>query len=153
MGRSVLAVLLLVLIGQPASASESEVVLGHWETTDARSVVEIYRDGDEFCGRMVSLKEPLTPEGKEKNDRHNPDEALRQSPLVGLKLVWGFKYKGDSTWTGGRVYDPDNGKTYYCKLKLKGNTLTVRGSLDRWGIAGRSVAWTRLAAGEKREPR
>ena len=137
------AVVLAALAGA-ACAGERDAIVGRWHTTDQKSIIEIEQNDGEFNGRIVGLKQPLTPEGKPKNDHNNPDPARRADSIVGLKLVWGFKHKKGRTWGGGRIYDPDNGKTYYCKLKLKGDKLTVRGSLDRWGMAGRTVRWTRV---------
>jgi uncharacterized protein (DUF2147 family) len=56
-------------------------------------------------------------------------------------MLWGFEYEGDNTWKKGRIYDPENGKTYKCKMKLEGATLKVRGSV---GPFGRTTEWTRV---------
>jgi len=141
--KNLSAVLILMICGTAVLAASPDDVVGFWLTTDERSTVEIYREGDRFHGKFVALKEPLNEHGQIKTDRYNPDVRRRTDPLLGLQLVWGFSFKGGSTWAGGRIYDPDNGKTYHCRMTLKDKTLTVRGSLDRWGLAGRTVKWTR----------
>jgi uncharacterized protein (DUF2147 family) len=147
MRRMIVAVLLAggVAAGARAAVSADDVV-GQWLTTDDRSTVEIVKEGDAYNGKIVALKTPLDETGKPKVDKNNPDKAKRSDPLLGIKLVWGFTYKGNGVWGGGRIYDPDNGKTYYCKLYLKGDKLTARGSLDPWGVAGRTVVWNRKPA-------
>ena len=72
----------------------------------------------------------------------NPDEARRNDPILGMNLVKGFTYKGKNKWAGGTIYDPNNGKTYKCKMSLKGDDLKVRGFI---GVAllGRTVHWLR----------
>ena len=125
-------------------AEGADGVVGQWLTTNERSTVEIFNENGAYCGKIIDLKEPLDPDtGKPKLDKFNVDPARHQDPLIGMKLVWGFAHKGGNSWTGGRIYDPENGKTYYCRMSLEGKKLTVRGSLDRWGIAGRTVVWTR----------
>ena len=120
---------LLLLLAVPAGAAELKLV-GVWETEEAKSNVEIYPCGDAFCGRIISLTEPLDEEGNKKTDRNNEDESLRDRLIVGLELLTGFVLEEEGVWSGGRIYNPEDGKTYKCKLTLKDdNTLTVRGTL------------------------
>ena len=51
-------------------------------------------------------------------DTQNPEPALRDRPLLGLKLFFDFDYDGDDRWKGGRIYNVENGKTYKSKLRL-----------------------------------
>lgn len=146
MKSAVFAVVGVLLVVQVAVAEDRNGIVGRWLTMEAKSTVEIYKDGEEFCGKLVALKVPLTPEGKPKYDRHNPDMAKRSDPLVGLKMAWGFRHDKANKWGNGRMYDPESGKTYHCKVRLEGDHLIVRGSLDRWGLAGRTVVWTRPTA-------
>ena len=37
-----------------------------------------------------------------------------------------------------------NGKTYYCSMKVKGDVLKVKGSLDKRGLLGRTMDWFRV---------
>jgi hypothetical protein len=53
---------------------------------------------------------------------------------------FGFNSK---KWVDGRIYDPDNGKTYKCKMTLKeGGILHVRGYIGISAL-GRTTIWTR----------
>jgi uncharacterized protein (DUF2147 family) len=70
---------------------------------------------------------------------------VRNRPIIGLTNVWGFTYKGDGVWEDGKIYDPKNGKTYDCVIKLKdNNTLSVRGYIGVT-LIGRTDLWTRQA--------
>lgn len=141
--RQMLWILALVMVSALVRAGDpADAVVGKWLTTDGKSVVEMYRDGDTYAGRIAWLKDPLDEEGKPKTDFRNPDPARRDDLIVGLNLIWGFTFKKNA-WRGGRIYDPLNGKTYYCRMTLQGETLKVRGSLDKWGLAGRNVVWIR----------
>ena len=42
------------------------------------------------------------------------------------------------------IYDPGNGKTYNCSMKVEGDVLKVRGSLDKRGLLGRTMDWFRV---------
>ncbi len=130
------------------SANPKDIV-GYWLTQNGKSIILITREKDTFSGKIVWLKEPRYPkgdknEGKEKMDLNNPDIKKRTDKLIGLKLLWDFKFKKDK-WAGGKIYDPENGKTYFCKIKMnkKGN-LIIKGSIDKWGIVGRSTVWKKV---------
>ena len=124
------------------AGAEGDVILGKWLTAGEKSVVEIYKCGDEYCGKIIWLKEPLDKDGKEKLDDKNPDESKRNRKIVGLQILSGLKYKGDSKWEGGRIYDPEKGKTYKCKAKLEGDNLKLRGYIG-FSLIGRTTTWTR----------
>ena len=50
----------------------------------------------------------------------------------------------DGEYSGGVIYDPGNGKTYYCSMEVDGDILKVRGSLDKRGLLGRTMDWFRV---------
>ena len=54
-------------------------------------------------------------------------------------------------WKGGKIYNPYDGKTYNGKMSLSEDkkTLTVRGSLDKAGVFGKSMKWTKVPDSEK----
>ena len=63
------------------------------------------------------------------------------NPIIGLNLVNGFVYQGKNKWGDGTIYDPDNGKTYSCKMTLmEDNTLKVRGFIGI-SLIGRTQVW------------
>ncbi|MCC6418870.1 MAG: DUF2147 domain-containing protein, partial [Gemmataceae bacterium] len=104
-----------------AVALQGDDILGMWVTEGGKGRVEITKDGETYTGRLVWLREPDYPAGdqeagKSKHDRNNPDEALRDRPIVGLAVLQGFKFDGEATWAKGTIYDPENGKTYKCKI-------------------------------------
>jgi uncharacterized protein (DUF2147 family) len=70
------------------------------------------------------------------------DERKGQK-IIGMTIVKGIKDK-DGVYSGGEILDPENGKTYKCKMKLDdtGNKLEVRGFIGL-SLFGRSQIWTR----------
>ena len=54
-------------------------------------------------------------------------------------------------WSGGTIYDPEEGKTYKCVMKLADeNTLNVRGYIGVPAF-GRTVTWLRVPKEEKKD--
>ena len=73
----------------------------------------------------------------------NPDPKLRSRPIVGLQFMNNFVYAGRNVWDGGKIYDPESGKTYKCKMTLQStNRLEVHGYVGV-SLLGRTVVWTR----------
>lgn len=144
---AVFAVLLLSVIGGvfgfQDQAGEADRVVGTWLTADGKAHIAISRTGETFVGRIVWLKEP-EKDGRPVVDDKNPDEQLRNRPILGLELMYGFSYDGDGEWTGGRVYDPEGGDEYRGKLTLQDqNTMELRGYI-MIPLFGRSETWTRV---------
>ena len=132
----------LAFLAAPATAEPGAI--GVWATEEEKSHVEIYACGEQLCGRIIWLKEPLNEEGTEKLDINNEDPGLRDRPIVGLELMAGFVENGERKWSKGRIYDPENGKLYKCKMELEDpDTLKVRGFIG-FSLLGRSQFWTRV---------
>jgi uncharacterized protein (DUF2147 family) len=93
---------------------------------------------------MVKLcGNPTEADGTPSVDDKNPDVKLRTRKLLGLNMLSGLKKSGGE-YTGGSIYDPNNGKTYNCSMKVEGDVLKVRGSLDKRGLVGRTMDWHRV---------
>ena len=117
-------------------------IVGLWDAGESH--VEIYSCGDLLCGRIAELDEPLDKEGKPKLDDNNPDPALRSRTILGMDLIAGFSRAGKRKWEDGTIYDPRDGKTYKCVMKLqRDGTLKVRGYVGV-PLLGKTVVWTRV---------
>lgn len=140
------------------SGTNPDDIIGVWLNEEGTAKVEIFKKADEFYGKIVWLKEPLYTQkdvdehnhplvklGAPKVDFKNPDESRQSMPLMGLMLLRNFKYDIDNEeWSGGRIYDPKNGKDYKCYLQLIGpNKLKVRGFIG-FSLIGRTTYWTRM---------
>ncbi len=133
---------MLTASAHAADEVEADAIVGEWFTDGEKSVIEIYKCGDKYCGKIAWLIEPNYPDGTEKVDSANLDESKRNRKLVGMDIVWDFESAGKNKWSNGGVYDPDNGKSYSCNAKLKGDKLSVRGFIGV-SFLGRTVVWTR----------
>ena len=127
----------------PLAAAFAQDVVGKWKLEDGTAIVEVYKNGDVYNGRIVWLEKPTEADGSPAVDNNNPDKALRSRKLIGLNMLSGLKKNGGE-YTGGTIYDPGNGKTYNCSMKVEGDVLKVRGSLDKKGLLGRTMDWFRV---------
>ena len=81
-------------------------------------------------------------------DARNPDPALRTRSLKDVTFLWGFTYDArKNRWKDGKVYDPNNGKTYDAKMELEngGDTLKMRGYIGV-SLLGRTARFERVQA-------
>jgi len=92
------------------------------------------------CGRIVWLWSP-NERGRPRTDAHNPDPALRSRPLLGIELVQGLRQTAPGVWTQGRLYNPDDGRTYGGTVRLKGGVLELEGCALK--VVCRSQTWRR----------
>jgi uncharacterized protein (DUF2147 family) len=134
----------LITIARTSIADELSPV-GVWATDGNDSHVKIEKCGTTLCGTIVWLKDPYGPDGQDAVDDKNPDPALRSKKLVGMMLLTGFEQDSDNpnVWLHGKIYDPDDGKTYSCKLTVQdAKTLLVRGYIG-FSLLGKTQTWNR----------
>lgn len=126
---------------------------GEWVTEEgnARVLVEPCADTPEnLCGHMVWLENPTDEEGNPQRDDNNPEPELQGRKLIGeTPIVWDMQPDSDGqSWEGGRIYDPENGRTYRARMELvDAGTLDIRGYVGR-PIFGRTTTWTRWTPDE-----
>ena len=133
-----MAASLMLAVASVASAKE---ITGLWDAGVAH--LYIHACGELLCGRVAALDEPLDEDGNEVLDENNPDPALRARPILGMDIMSGFSRAGDTRWEDGAIYDPRDGKTYKCVMKLqRDGTLKVRGYIIGLPLLGKTVTLT-----------
>lgn len=140
-------VLLIALFTSNAliAQKDADQIIGKWQTGTGNAHVEIYKNGNQYQGKIVWLNEPIDPETKKpKTDTKHPNKELHNRPIMGLINLWGFHFnEQEGNWQGGHIYDPKNGKEYKCNMTLKDkNTLNVRGYIG-FSMIGRTDVWTK----------
>ena len=111
--HAALPALLAILAASPAVAATG--IVGTWLAPARAAHIRIYHCGEAVCGRIVSASRPK--DNPKLLDIHNQDPALRHRSMVGAVLIEGFT-GGPTSWTGGRVYNPGDGKSYKGSLTL-----------------------------------
>jgi uncharacterized protein (DUF2147 family) len=130
---------------QVLAQNNADACLGTWLTGSKKGHVQVYKQGDKYFGKIIWLKEPNDlATSKPKLDTKNPDAAKKTRPILGMINLSNFKFDGDNVWEDGKIYDPENGKEYSCKITLvNANQLNVRGYIGV-SLIGRTDAWTRV---------
>jgi uncharacterized protein (DUF2147 family) len=115
---------------------------GTWLSDDGGVKVRLWDCGSKLCGTVVWLDEPIDrTTGRPKTDKLNPDPAKRARPLMGLKVVNGFKPYGPSQWSGV-IYNADDGHSYKAYLKVvDARTARLQGCV--FAVLCRGHTWTR----------
>jgi uncharacterized protein (DUF2147 family) len=128
-----------------AAQSKEDWIIGVWTTGSGSGRVKIEKIGSKYYGKVIWLKEPIDAKtGKPKLDVNNPDNALKSTPRLGLRIMKDFVSDGDGVFSGGNIYDPEKGKTYCGKITVKDqNTLTMRGHVCGFKLLGKSDTWKR----------
>ena len=149
-----LAVVLGVAASSAASAQSGHDLAGRWATEGFGSIVEFRpcaSAAGEMCGRIVWLW-AAAPGGRARLDQRNPDASLRGRPLVGVEIVSSLRQTAPGVWTGGRLYNPDDGRTYTGTVRLGNGQLELRGCAI--SVVCRNQTWRRpqdvLAAAQVR---
>jgi uncharacterized protein (DUF2147 family) len=143
MRKIIFSIIALLMPLGAAFAQGTPTVTGKWKLDDGSAIVEVYQQGNAYNGKIVWLAEPTEADGTPAKDLNNPDKSLRSRQLIGLNMLSGLKKSGNE-YKEGKIYDPGNGKTYNCSMKLEGDVLKVRGSLDKRGLLGRTMDWFRV---------
>jgi uncharacterized protein (DUF2147 family) len=140
-GFCVLFCVVLFMAMEEMFAADSPSATGLWKNEDAS--FEIFEENGKLSAKIVSLREPLAPDGEQKTDIHNPDAGKHSRPIIGLVFMTGFTPAGSGKWENGTIYDPKSGKTYSCNMELEGmNILKVRGYIGI-SLIGRTEIWKR----------
>jgi uncharacterized protein (DUF2147 family) len=100
----------------PKNADE---IIGVYWSPKKDAKIEIYKKDNRYYGRSVWV-------ASMRKDFKNPDESLKNRDVLGIELLTGFSFNSES-YTDGKIYDPESGKTYDCKMILTDKILKVRG--------------------------
>lgn len=120
----------------------SQSVHGRWITVDdysgeEKSVVELFeRDGRTF-GRIIKIFVKPGEDPDPVCDQCPDDDSRYGKKIIGMEIIRNLQRSGN-TYSEGDILDPENGKTYRCKIWREGDELKVRGF---WGPFFRTQTW------------
>jgi uncharacterized protein (DUF2147 family) len=138
------AIIWIVTLFSSFAFAQKHPVEKTWYNAEKTSKIRIYKATDgKYYGKIVWLKTINDTNGKPRTDVNNPDEKKRTKPLMDLLILTGFNQTEDpNVFEGGKVYDPNNGKTYCGKLTLKNDLIDMRGFICSMSLLGRTTQWT-----------
>ena len=145
-------ILMFVVVFFSATAKAESTIVGTWKQIEdqgvnkgkAASYIGIFENNGVYFGKITKL---LLDSPDKVCDKCTG--ALKNKPLVGMIILKDMKKTGNvdkelgPEYAGGTIFDPDNDKTYKCKMWLKDDVLTVRGYIGI-SLFGRSSQWFRL---------
>ena len=141
--RILATILAFCLASLTYAQTSSEKVVGKWYTDDKETIVEVYKTGDKYFGKVIWMLEENEEDGTPKVDDKNPDVKLQSRPVMGLVLLKDFSFDSKKNeWNGGSIYDPKNGKTYDCYMWMDGEDLKIKGFVMGMRFIGRKTTWT-----------
>jgi len=119
----------LMMIFSTVLLAQRSSVIGQWKTVDdntgkVRSVVEIYEKNGKVYGKIVKLM-------REPHEDQDPvckacTDHRKDKKIVGMEIISGLSKSGKE-YSGGQIMDPENGKSYSCKIWIEDGNLKVRG--------------------------
>lgn len=120
-----------------ALAQTADDAVGIWEHPQNKSQMELYKCGENLCGKLVKTSD------NQGTDQKNPRAELRSRPILNLMVIEGAKKSATNQWKGG-LYNRTDGQTYAGTL-----TVTTPNLIDITGCASsnrcNTVKWTRVA--------
>ncbi|WBA42866.1 DUF2147 domain-containing protein [Hymenobacter canadensis] len=138
-----LSLMMLLLTLRPAAAQTPP--LGVWADDTGDSHIELYRCGEQLCGRLVWLRAPTDANGKPRLDEKHPTPERRTQLLQNLTVLQNLRYNAETDrWEDGEIYDPENGRTYSCYVAAAGkDRLEVKGYIG-FSLIGKAHYWQRV---------
>jgi len=130
-----------ILICQIAVSQEFE---GYWKTVDnngvAKSIVKIYKtengDIEGRVHRILKASERQRLCTKCEGDKKN-------KPIEGLVIIEDLKPNGYEC-VDGKITDPQNGKTYTCKIWIEKGQEDILNLRGYWAFFYRTQQWERV---------
>ncbi len=120
-------------------------ITGYWFTPEKDCIAEIYLENDRLYGKLEWFKVEVDENGDPIKDEKNPNEKLRNKPLLKKVFLINFKRtEKPEKWKGGKIYNPNDGRSYKGEITHEGNdTLIVRGYIGI-SLLGKNSIWTRV---------
>ncbi len=121
-------------------------ITGTWKNIDdktgsSKAILEIRQESNgSYTAKIVKVtpRPGYTP----RETCVNCPAPYTNQPILGMDVLTGLKYTGNSNFTDGKIIDPLSGNIYSTKAKLSNNgkRLTMRGYVGVSAL-GRSQTW------------
>jgi len=150
-------IILFLILAISGICFASDPAEGYWLSVDEKSGKvtggwHIYQEDGKLLGRLLSSTEVargvLASRCKDSYPGFPIPGKVSEMPVVGeTPWIYGLTLNKPGEWVGGHIINPEDGKSYKCKIyfhaadgkKYKSDTLEMRGEIGL-GI-GRSQYW------------
>ena len=140
-------VLLIITLSLNFIKAENDSPTGSWQTVDdktgrIKSIVKTWEKNGKLYGKITKLFRLPDEDPEPVCDKCKGDK--KDKPILGMTILWNLS-ENKEIWSGGKILDPENGKTYKCKIKVidNGKKLEVRGFIG-FSLLGRTQYWERV---------
>lgn len=110
-------------------------VNGVWQTAPGDGggylQIQMYDCSGLVCGKIVKAYDA---DGKDVSDYQH----------LGKKMITGMQSSDGASFKGGKIWNPENDKTYVSTMQLSGNTLAVKGCVAGGLICKNAGNWSRV---------
>jgi uncharacterized protein (DUF2147 family) len=140
--KLLLSLILIWFVFANNYSQTADDICGYWRTIKGNTQFQITKSlNGKYVGKIIWLRVE-----KDRPDFNNPDVKLRQRKVLGLQILNDFSYNvKKKSWDNGTIYDPENGKSYSCKLWFEKDMfiLHLKGHVEGMKILGRETLWIR----------
>lgn len=116
-------------LSEPAHAATPAEVAGDWATPGLGAIVRLApcaNDRERLCGRLIWAWDPSRVE----------------RGAIGTEMLRNFIWRSDA-WVNGKVFNPEDGRTYSGSIRPDGDVLRLRGCA---GPFCQTQVWRRLSS-------
>ncbi len=131
-----------VATNKPAGLSPE----GYWQTVPdddgSPSVIQVWLEKGIVFGKVIKI---YPKPGKDPDPICEKCKGeLKDQPIIGMTILNNL-VEDKGVWAGGRILDPNNGKTYKCRIEVieNGKKLKVRGFIGI-SLLGRTQLWEKV---------
>ena len=137
--RTLIIVIIPMFLSLISIAQKADDIIGKYSLPN-KIDVEIYKRGDKYFGKIINLRDF---EDGQTLDIHNPDEAKRKNPIIGMEVIKNLKYDADEKqWINGSMYGAEKGLIFNLEItKYRPNEIVVIGSKF---IFWKTLVWKRI---------
>ncbi len=104
----VLFMLYINIVPSQSTEVDAAAIIGTRLMQDDEGIIEISKDGEFYCGKILWMKE-TEDDGSPLKDKKNPVDSLQNRELAGLKVMSNYKYDGEYLWNNGTFYAAKKG--------------------------------------------
>lgn len=124
--------------------AQDNQILGKWVNDEQHIVLEIYREGDSYNGKIAWQQTGQTIAKVSTASQESPASSVQ--PLQGATMLANFMYSAtNKMWENGTFYDHQRERTYSCQMWLnedQSDLLYIR-SYVGFPFWGTTTVWQR----------